>query len=161
MSKKTVYQIFAAKASLFDGLLAEWFAPITIPVEPDGRPPREILTDALCRLIDFALSDRQIAMTRLLIAETPHSDDIAGALERQGLTRGRGGLQRWLAAEAARGTFRIDDAESSASMLFHTAAGDLLLGLLLRTRVRPGPEEIAARVRRAVAMFCQQVKDGV
>jgi AcrR family transcriptional regulator len=145
MSKKTVYQVFAAKSELFDGLLAAWFAPVTIEVEPDGRPPREVLTDALCRLIDFALSERQIAMIRLLIAETPHSDDIADALERQGLTRGRSGLQRWLTAEATRGTLRIDDAESAASTLFHTA----------------GPEEIAVRVQRAVAMVCRQGQEGL
>ncbi|MEA2775707.1 MAG: hypothetical protein QOF90_1113, partial [Acetobacteraceae bacterium] len=65
MSKKTVYQIFAAKSELFDALLTEWFAPFTIPVEADGRPPREVLTDLLCRLVNFALTERQISMTRL------------------------------------------------------------------------------------------------
>jgi AcrR family transcriptional regulator len=157
MSKKTVYQIFAAKSELFDALLTEWFAPFTIPVEADGRPPREVLIDLLGRLVNFALTERQISMTRLLIAETPHSEDIALALERQGIGRGKGALERWLAAEAALGTFKIDDPEDAASVLLFSAAGDYLLGLLLRTRPPPSPEQVAVRVGRAVATFLRQV----
>ena len=157
MSKKTVYQIFSAKSELFDALLTEWFAPFTIPAETAGRSPREVLIDVLCRLVNFALSERQISMTRLLIAETSHSEDIAIALERQGIGRGKGALEQWLAAETALGTFRIDDPEDTASILFFTVAGDFLLGLLLRTRPRPSVEEVAARVERTVTTFFQQV----
>jgi AcrR family transcriptional regulator len=156
MSKKTVYQIFSAKAELFDALVTEWFAPFTIPVRTDGRVPREVLIDVLCRLVNFALSERQIAMTRLLIAETSHSEDIATALERQGIGRGKGALEQWLAEEAALGTFRIDDPADAANVLFFAAAGDFLLGLLLRIRDRPTIEEVAARVERSVGMFFQQ-----
>jgi AcrR family transcriptional regulator len=157
MSKKTVYQIFAAKSELFEALLTEWLAPFTIPVETAGRSPRDVLIDVLCRLVNFALSERQISMTKLLIAETSHSEDIAMALERQGLGRGKGALGQWLATEAALGTFKIDDPKDAANMLFYAAAGDFLLGLLLRTRPRPSIEEVAARVERAVAAFVQEV----
>jgi AcrR family transcriptional regulator len=157
MSKKTVYQLFSAKSDLFDALLAEWLAPFTIPVEPNGRSPREVLIDVLCRLVNFTLSERQISMFRLLIAETLESEDIAGALQRQCVGRGKKALGNWLAAEAAAGTFKIDDPEEVANMLFFTAAGDHLLGLLLRTRSRPSAEEVAARVERAVATFFQQL----
>jgi AcrR family transcriptional regulator len=156
MSKKTVYQIFSAKSELFDSLLTEWFSPFTIPVESDGRPPAEVLTDVLCRFVNFALSERQISMLRLLISETSQSEDIVLALERQGVGRGKGALGVWLASEAALGTFKIDDPEDAANVLFYTIAGDFLLGLLLRTRPRPSVEEIAIRVERAVAIFFQQ-----
>jgi AcrR family transcriptional regulator len=157
MSKKTLYQVFAAKTELFDALLTAWFAPFTVPVESDGRSPSEVLTDLLCRLTNFALSDRQISMTRLLIAETSHSEEISIALERQGIGRGKGALERWLAVEVAQGTLRIDDPEEAANMLFFTAAGDFLLGLLLRTRPRPSVEDVSARVTRVVTTFFQQV----
>ena len=62
MSKKTVYQIFAAKSELFEALLTEWLAPFTIPVETAGRSPCDVLIDVLCRLVNFALSERQISM---------------------------------------------------------------------------------------------------
>jgi AcrR family transcriptional regulator len=155
MSKKTVYQVFAAKTELFDALLTAWFAPFTIPVETDGRAAAEVLTDLLCRVTNFALSDRQICMTRLLITETSHSEEISIALERQGIGRGKGALEQWLAAEAVRGTLRIEDPEEAANMLFFTAAGDFLLGLLLRTRPRPSVEAVADRVARVVADFFQ------
>jgi AcrR family transcriptional regulator len=157
MSKKTVYQLFSAKSELFDALLAEWMAPYTIPIESDGRPPREVLIDALCRLVTFALSERQISMFRMLIAETSDSEDIAAALQRQCVGRGKKALANWLAAEAAAGTFRIDDPEDASNTLFFAVAGDHLLGLLLRTRSRPSVEEVAVRVERAVATFFQQV----
>jgi len=155
MSKKTVYQIFTAKTELFDALLTEWFAPYTLPIEPGGRQPREVLIDVLCDLVNFTLSDRQISLMRLLIAETSHSEDIAQALERQGIGRGKGALEQWLAAEAALGTFRIDDPEDAANVLFFSAGGDFLLGLLLRIRPRPSLEQVADRVERAVATFFQ------
>jgi AcrB/AcrD/AcrF family len=88
--KKTIYQIFAAKSELFDALLTEWFAPFTILVEADGHQPCEVLTGLLYRLVNFILSERQISMTRLLVAETPHSDDIGLALEWQGIERCKG-----------------------------------------------------------------------
>jgi TetR/AcrR family transcriptional regulator of autoinduction and epiphytic fitness len=157
MSKKTVYQMFSTKSELFDALLAEWLAPFTIPVEADGRSPREVLIEALCRLVNFTLSERQISMFRLLIAETSQSEDIAVALQRQCAGRGKGGLGRWLAAETAAGTFKLDDPEEAANTLFFSVAGDPLLGLLLRTRTRPSVEEVAVRVERAVATFFQQV----
>ena len=155
MSKKTVYQVFAAKSELFDALLADWLAPFTLPVEANGRSPQAVLTDVLCRLVNFALSERQISVTRLLIAETPQSEDIALALQRQGIGRGKGALEQWLAAEIAHGTFKLDDAEDAANTLFFTVAGDFLLGLLLRTRPQPSAEDVAVRVERAVATFFQ------
>jgi AcrR family transcriptional regulator len=157
MSKKTLYQVFAGKTELFDALLTEFFAPVTIPLEADGRPPRLVLADVLFRLVDFALSDRQVAMLRLFIAEAPLSDDIAQALDRQGFGRDKGTLGKWLTAEAARGTVRLDDPETAASALFHAVAGEYLLGMLLRMRERPSAEEIAMRVETAVGVFFSQV----
>jgi AcrR family transcriptional regulator len=124
MSKKTVYQIFSAKSELFDALLIDWFAPVTLLVEVDGRSPREVLIGLLCRLVNFELSEQQISMTRLLIAETQRSEDVALALERQGIGRGKWVLEQWPAAEAALGTFKIDDLEDAASVLLFSTAGD-------------------------------------
>ena len=66
MSKKTVYQIFAAKSELFDALLIDWFGPSTLPVEVDRRSPREVLIGLLYRLVNFELSERQILSKRLV-----------------------------------------------------------------------------------------------
>jgi AcrR family transcriptional regulator len=156
MSKKTVYQVFSGKSGLLDALLTDWFAPYTIPINSDGRSPKDVLTDVLSRQVNFALTERQVAMLRLLIAETSCSEDIVSALERQGLGRGKGALEQWLAAQAALGVLKIDNAEEASSMLFFTAAGDFLMGLLLRIRPRPTAEEVNARVEQTVAAFIYQ-----
>ena len=157
MSKKTVYQVFSSKSELFDALLSDWFAPVTTPIEADDRPPRQVLTDALCRLADFALSERQILLLRLLIAETARSEEIAAALDRQGLARGKGALTQWLAAQAALGALKVDNPEETANILFFAAVGDFLMRLLLRTHARPTSEEIKARIDHTVAAFFRQV----
>jgi AcrR family transcriptional regulator len=156
MSKKTVYQVFSSKSELFDALLSDWFSPVTTPIEADDRPPRQVLADALYRLADFALSERQVLLLRLLIAETSRSEEIAAALDRQGLGRGRGALTRWLTAQAALGVLKVDDPIETANMLFFAAVGDFLMRLLLRTHARPTGEEIKARIDHTVAAFFRE-----
>jgi AcrR family transcriptional regulator len=156
MSKKTVYQVFSGKSELFDALLSDWLAPFAAPIEAGDRTPREVLTGALSRLVNFALSERQILMTRLLIAETSCSEEIATALDRQGTGRGKGALEQWLAAQAALGVLKIDNPKEAANNLFFAAVGDFLMRLLLRKRPRPTADEIAARVEYTVAAFFRQ-----
>jgi AcrR family transcriptional regulator len=155
MSKKTIYQVFSGKSELLDALLSDWFAPYTIPIQSDNRPPQAVLTDVLSRMANFALSERQVLMTRLLIAETSCSEDIAAALDRQGIGRGKGALEQWLAAQAAQGVLKIDDPVEVSSMLFFASAGDFLMGRLLRTQPQPTLAEITARVEQTVATFFQ------
>jgi len=157
MSKKTVYQLFSSKSELFEGLLSDSFAPFTAPIEVDDRPLREVLTEALARLAHLALSERQVLLMRLLIAETSCSEEIATAVDRQCIGQGRGALQRWLAAQAARGTLAVDDAREAANTLFYSAVGEFLMRLLLWKRERPTPQEIDSRVAYTVDAFFRQV----
>jgi AcrR family transcriptional regulator len=156
MSKKTVYQVFSGKSELLDALLSDWFAPFTAPIEADGLPPRQVLTGALSRLAHYALSERQVLLMRLLIAETSCSEDIAAALDRQCIGRGRNALEHWLAAQAAAGALTVDNPKEAANMLFFGAVGDFLLHLLLRKPPRPTAAEIKARIDYTVAAFFRQ-----
>jgi AcrR family transcriptional regulator len=155
MSKKTVYQVFCSKSELFDALLSDWFAPFTAPIEADG-PPRQVLTGALLRLANFALSERQVLLMRLLIAETSCSEEIAAALDRQCIGRGKGALELWLAGQTASGMLKVDDPKEAANMLFFAVVGDFLLRLLLRKPPPPAAEEIRSRIDYTVAAFFRQ-----
>jgi AcrR family transcriptional regulator len=157
MSKKTVYQLFSTKSELFEALLTEWLAPFTIPIEAGGRSSREMLIDLLFRIVTLALSEPQISVTRLLIAETSHSEDIAIALERQGIGRGKGALEQWLAAERDRGMAEVSDPQEVANVLFFAAAGDFLFDMLLRIRPRPSAQAIRSRVEQTVATYFRQL----
>jgi AcrR family transcriptional regulator len=156
MSKKTVYQVFSSKSDLFDGLLSDWFAPFTAPIESDDRPPRQVLTEALTRLANFALSERQVLLMRLLIAETSCSEEIAAALDRQCIGRATGTLTQWLTAQAGSGVLTIDNPREAANMLFFGTLGDFLMRLLLWKRPRPTAEEIKGRIDYTVAAFFRQ-----
>jgi AcrR family transcriptional regulator len=160
MSKKTVYQVFSSKSELFDALLSDWFAPFAAPIEAGDRPPRQVLTEVLSRLAHFALSERHVLMMRLLIAETSCSEEIATALDRQSLGKGKGALAQWLAAQTVRGALKVENPYETANMLFFSAAGDFLMRLLLRTRPQPTSEEIAARIEYTVAAFFRQFAQG-
>lgn len=153
MSKKTVYQVFSSKAELFEGLLSDWFAPFAAPIDDDDRPPREVLTEALVRLAHVALSERQVLLMRLLIAETSCSEEMTQALDRQCIGRGRGALEQWLAARAACGALAVEDPREAANMLFYSAVGDFLMRLLLWKREPPTPQEIEHRIAYTVAAF--------
>lgn len=157
MSKKTVYQTFSSKSELFEGLLADSFAPFTEPIEADDRPLREVLTEALARLAHLALSERQVLLIRLLIAETSCSQEIATAVDRQCIGQGKGALQRWLAAQAARGALAVDDPREAANALFYSAVGEFLMRLLLWKRERPTPQEIDSRVAYTVDAFFREI----
>jgi AcrR family transcriptional regulator len=156
MSKKTVYQVFSGKSELFDALLSDWFAPFTEPIEAGDQPQRQVLAGALSRLANFALSERQVLLMRLLIAETSCSEEIATALDRQCIGRGKGALEQWLAAQARLGVLTIDNPREVANMLFFSVVGDFLMRLLLRTRPQPTTEEIEARIDHTVSAFFRQ-----
>jgi TetR/AcrR family transcriptional regulator of autoinduction and epiphytic fitness len=153
MSKKTIYQVFAAKEALFEALLSDRFAVLTLPVEQDDREPAAALEDLLLTVALFALSPRQISLTRLLIAEAQRSPEMARALQRQGLSRGEGTLEKWFALQAALGTLKIDDPVEAAHMIFGLAFGHLHLFMLMNAKSIPTRAEIKARVRTAVALF--------
>jgi AcrR family transcriptional regulator len=157
MSKKTLYQVFAAKTALFDALLNDRFSVFSVTIEEDVRPPRVVLTDVLRRSVAHALTERQVAIVRLMIAESPRSPEIAAALDRLGTGRGKGGLAQWLAAKTAEGALKVVDPKETSSLLFWTAAGDFLMESLLHNTHTTTAEAIEARVERVVAGFFREM----
>ena len=153
MSKKTVYQVFASKADLFEALLNDRFLPLTIAVEDSGRPLEETLVSLLRRLAGVCLAPRQIAMTRLMIAEATLSRDMAQALERLGVGRGCGVLERWITAQAESGALAMANPQEAANALFFTAIGEALLHALLRMANLPDEAVMEQRIGYAVALF--------
>jgi AcrR family transcriptional regulator len=159
MSKKTLYQLFAAKAGLFEALLTDRCSIFTVTIEDDNRPPRAVLTDVLRRSVAHALTERQVAIVRLMVAESPRAPEITAALERLGVGRGKGALETWLAAKAAEGALKVSDPQEMASLLFWTAAGDYLMHALLNDRpAAVTADAIEKRVDLVVGMFFRDME---
>jgi AcrR family transcriptional regulator len=158
MSKKTLYQVFPAKVALFEALLTDRCSVSTVMVGDDENPPMAVLTDVLRRSVMHALTERQVAIVRLLIAEAPRSPEIAGALERLGTGGSKGALAKWLAAKTVEGTLNVSDPNETATMLFWMAAGDFLMQALLSASHIPPMATIAMRVDRVVAAFFREME---
>ncbi|MEA2753886.1 MAG: hypothetical protein QOJ54_175 [Aliidongia sp.] len=158
MSKKTLYQLFNAKSALFDALLTDRFSVFGVTIEDESHPPRTVLTDVLRRSVAHALTERQVAIVRLMVAESPRSPEIAAALERLRSSGGKGALAHWLAAKTAEGSLKVVDPEETATLLFWTAAGDFLMQALLHNTHGPTIDAINARVDRVVASFFRDMK---
>jgi TetR/AcrR family transcriptional repressor of mexJK operon len=153
MSKKTIYVMFDSKAALFDALLSARLAPLAAPLPDDGRPLADILNDFLTGVARLVLSPRHIALTRLMIAESPRSPDIEVALTRQAVCNGDGALEVWLARQATRGVLTCEDAREAASMLFGMSVGELMLNQLVKSRSPLHEPDIARRIRASVRIF--------
>ncbi len=152
MSKKTIYTVFASKAELFDALLTARLAPFADPIPEDGRPMADILIEFLTGVARVVLAPRHIALTRLLIAESPCSPDIGLALRRQAVCNGDSALEAWLARQSARGTLALDDVREAGAMLFGMAIGEPMLNQLTKGDP-PGEAAMTRRIRLSVLAF--------
>jgi AcrR family transcriptional regulator len=160
MSKKTIYRLFESKEALFDALLVDRFAVLSLPVKEDPREPAAALETIMLQLALFVLSQRQIKLLRLLIAEAPRSPETVRAFERLGLGAGKGTLEQWFAVQAERGVLPIKDPLKAASMLFNLAVGDMYLSLLMRLGRQPTRAQITVRVREAIDIFMAGLATG-
>ena len=161
MSKKTIYQLFPGKASLFEALLADRLRILPAVIENDGRALRAVLIDALCRAVEHALTERQIALFRLMVADAAGPTDALTPWERSGVVgQSSAALAQWLAAEAEKGTLRVDNPVEAASWLFWSAAGKFTFQALLDKRAGPTRETIERQVRRTVDAFLLEARTG-
>jgi AcrR family transcriptional regulator len=158
MSKKTLYQVFTAKAALFEALLTERCSIFTVTIEDDDRPPRVVLTDVLRRSVAHALTERQVAIVRLMVAESPRAPEITSALDRLGTARGEGALAKWLAAKTAAGVLKVPAPQETATLLFWTVTGEFLMQALLSNPLTPTAAAIEERVDRVVAAFFREME---
>jgi TetR/AcrR family transcriptional regulator of autoinduction and epiphytic fitness len=153
VSKKTIYVMFDSKAALFDALLSARLAPLATPLPEDGQPLADVLIDFLTGVARSVLSPRHIALTRLMIAESPRSPEIEMALTRQAVCNGDGALEVWLAHQATRGVLACEDAHEAASMLFGMSIAELMLNQLVKSRSPLHERDIVRRIGVSVRMF--------
>ncbi len=157
MSKKTLYQVFDTKESLFAAVIAARRAVLAAMVEAQGCDEGCSLEDVLRRFLRqvarCVLAPRQAALYRLVIAESQRAPELAHAFYREGPTKARLALTEWLSLQDARNTLIVPDPATAESMLFSMVIAQPQRGLLIGERGEPSEEEIDQRVERAVAIF--------
>ncbi len=152
MSKKTIYQVFDSKKELFDALMMDRLAVLRVLPDDGIRPPEAVLRSVLLDMARFVLAPKQIALTRLILAEIASTPEVGDVLKAR-CVQVETAIQNWLALQASRGLFDITDVPSAAAMLLGSAFGDFQWHLLLDLGAVPTEAEVAARIERSVAIF--------
>jgi AcrR family transcriptional regulator len=152
MSKKTIYQVFNSKKALFDALMMDRMTVLKMPAEDADRAPTVILRAVLLDISRFVLAPKQIALTRLILAEIASTPEVGDVMKTR-CVQVETMIQNWLALQTSRGVFDIPDIPSAAAMLFGIAFGDFHWHLLLQLGEAPSEAVLVARIERSVAVF--------
>jgi AcrR family transcriptional regulator len=155
MSKKTIYQVFESKKDLFDALMMDRLAVLRIQPEEGGRPPAEILRGVLHDIARFVLEPKQVALTRLILAEIASTPEVGDVMKMRCVQVERT-MQNWLTLQVSRGIFDITDVPSAVAMLFGATFGDFHWHLLLELGEPPTEAVVRARIQRSVAVFMRE-----
>jgi AcrR family transcriptional regulator len=159
MSKKTLYDFFDSKESLFAAVIAarrESMEPAQIGETGccNTSDIERVLCRYLGRLARFILAPRQAALYRLVIAETHRAPELSRAFYREGPEKGRAPLAEWLKALHADGALHIADPTNAAAMLISMAIAQLHMRLLMMGECESiDGRSIDGCVKQAVAVF--------
>lgn len=152
MSKKTLYALFPDKRRL---LAAVTVAADDFPWDDAARTPlADPLDELRHRLLastEFALTPRQIRLTRLLIAEAEHAPDLAENFHDRVMTK----CQAYLMAAVERVARedagpKIKDAMKSTMALLGASLAELHLLVLFGKLQKPNRQAIATHVDAAM-----------
>jgi len=158
MAKKTVYKFFPDKAALFGALVD---SHEVLRDSWTSRPradasPRDRLRQILLELSSFILSPRQIALTRLVIAEAHKSPELAERFYGECVEKTLSFLARELELESPDPQSDAPDIRLVADMFLGATLGALQLKVLM---LNFDPEtlarELKARVELASEMMLQ------
>ncbi|MEJ5116619.1 TetR/AcrR family transcriptional regulator [Gluconobacter cerinus] len=139
MSKKTLYQFFESKKSLFETLIIErLFAPLPYtPVETDPLPQQ--LQMMMTLLAEQLLNEERLGLLKSIITETTRNPAVRQIVTDLFHLSGRAlPVQQWLTKQAEAGHLHIENVEEAADLLFSMTLGGPLLAHL--THCKPPKE---------------------
>lgn len=127
MSKKTLYQFFPDRLSIFIALVRDCEFSFT---PPDGTPKSD-LREVLLGMTASALSPRRLAMTRLVIAEAHRYPELARSFYKTCMQRGHELISTRLLADFSADALRGLDVEE----VTETLIGSTLVTLQMRALI--------------------------
>jgi AcrR family transcriptional regulator len=120
MSKKTLYQLFDTKESLFAAVIASRRAALKEMIEAeccgDTQSASNVLRKFLGQVARFVLARRQAALYRLVIAESQREPELARAFYREGPSKGHSALIQWLKLQHEQKALIVPDPACAAGM---------------------------------------------
>src|SRR5262245_22418153 len=135
MSKKTLYQVFPTKGSLFAAVIESRRAVLSAMIDLErgdaARSPEDVLRRFLKQMARFVLAPRQAALYRLVIAESQRAPELANAFYQEGPNKACSGLSNWLAVQHERNVLFVPDPAVAARMLFSMVIAEQQMRLLI------------------------------
>ncbi|WDZ90551.1 TetR/AcrR family transcriptional regulator [Nocardiopsis sp. HUAS JQ3] len=154
VSKATLFKQFPTKAALFDAMVAESWA---VGDDGDLRPPtgdlRAGLTALGRRYVTLLTRPGMAALFRIVIAELPRFPELGEAHFQRGKMPYFDSVRRYLDAENALGTARLDDTELAATQFLGMISNYVLWPRMLLVDWSPDDASTARVVDEAVLMM--------
>lgn len=155
-SRATLYKQFGDKAGLFAAIIAELCAEMTAPLRaagerPQARAPRAALLAFGTAFMRVMMVPANLALYRLVIAETGRFPELGRAVYRAGPQVAAARLAAYLRDGAAAGMFTAGDPGLRARQFLEMIKGDLHFRALIGPR--PSRREVDRCVRAGVDAF--------
>jgi AcrR family transcriptional regulator len=156
LSTKTIYRLIPNKADLLTRVVSDRIGQFVLEIEPDALDALP-LPDALERMLlaygTLVLSERTIAMHRLVIRECDQFPEIAADFYEAAIRRANAAMARWLRRQCERGLIALEDPQVAAGMLRGMMSMDPQRAVMLGQRSAPDQEEIAERAKKCAHLF--------
>ena len=157
VSKRTIYEVFADKITLFAAVVAECQPLILDLPRPEGESLEPL--DSLVAIFRLNISDDEErvreAVLNLIARESVQFPELSDYLYENKIIRSREALIDWLHSTPAFGELSTDDAKTYAGMLM-----DIVFGALLPRRRLKGTSHRQTRnesIKQRLAIFLRGV----
>lgn len=156
VSKRTVYNHFENKASLYEAIITgECGLALEVArgrLEEDA-PIAEGLTRYGIDFLTFIFQPRSIQIFRGVVAEACRFPELGEIFFKTGVCPAQVGVNAFIAKAMERGELRQDDPEFAGTMFFSMLQSDLHFRLLLGLQEEATDEEIEILVTRVVGLW--------
>ncbi|PTY38844.1 TetR family transcriptional regulator [Saccharospirillum sp. MSK14-1] len=155
VSKRTVYNHFASKESLFESITRQiWHQAQTatdVPFQADVAIADQLLNIAE-RELALLESPHYLRLTAVVLAEFARSQELA-TQARDWVKQEESGARRWMDQAVAAGRLNTDDAETATTQFFSLIKGRAFWPQMIEHAPIPTAAEQARIAQSSVALF--------
>jgi len=155
-SKGTVYAYFGSKEALFraviDSIVGEIFRPLP-DIDVSSLNVRETLILVAEQQMETMLSERHIALARLVAAEAARFPEISRAYYEHGPARGHATLEQYFERQVANGSLNLPNVRRAADYFWGMLLHRSTLRRLYNIEPPPSAEKIRSESTAVVDAF--------
>jgi len=156
VSTRTVYRLIPNKADLLVRVVSDRIGQLMLEIDAaalDVSSMSEALERILFAYGMLTLSQRTIAIDRLVVCECGQFPEVATAFYRFAIRRANEGIAAWLRRQCERGLIKVDNPQLAAGMLRGMMSMDPQRAVMLGERDVPDADEVAARAKQCARFF--------